>query len=80
MEQGHEGLQNGWNRIGLEQGGLQIRWNRVEQCTGLWQSEPVHLFQSGSGPLWDYTAVKDFMKNRWVFPTNGFSRNPVYEA
>ena len=22
-------LQNGWNRMRLEQGGLQIRWNRV---------------------------------------------------
>ena len=34
--------------MGLGQGGLQIRWDRVGQWTGLCPAELVHLSQSGT--------------------------------
>jgi len=57
--------------MGLEQGGLQISWNRVKQWTGFCLAEQVNLFQSETTRPKHITAQE--WKNLWL-PTNAMAR------
>jgi len=73
-----------WNRMELEQGGLQIRWNRVEQWTGLCPAEPVHLFKSGTKRLWTVSWPGSYVISRMLttthFPVSLWSLSPLRGA
>ena len=45
---GQGGLHNRWDRMKLGQGVLQIRWDRMGLGRGGLPAEPVHLSQSGT--------------------------------
>jgi len=58
------GLRIGWDRMEMGQGGLQIRWDRVGQWTGLCPDEPVHLSQSGTTRPWNF-HVRTYSSKSW---------------
>jgi len=56
--------------VGLGQGGLQIKWDRLGQWTGLFPAEPVHFSQSGTTRPWK--VGRDLLKSSTLGPRTSF--------